>query len=200
MLVGRRAASHAPVALRDTRRVDTVTKPTDARATDATEQALAAALTADGDPAAPLTLDELSAATGVSPTLLEVVERAGLLVPSSGNAAAPYTSADVDAVRAGLALMEAGVPLSELLALAREHDDAMRAFAERAVDLFARYVVDPIRGTTESETEAAARMVDALETMLPAASAVVAHHLRRRLVAAAQARIEAPDDDAPPAA
>lgn len=170
--------------------------PTDTGASDATEQALAAALTADGDPATQLTLDELSAATGVSSTLLEVVERAGLLVPSSGNAAAPYTNADADAVRAGLALMEAGVPLSELLALAKQHDEAMRALAERAVELFARYVVDPIRGTTGSETEAASRMVAALETMLPAASAVVAHHLRRRLVAAAHARITAADDPA----
>lgn len=159
---------------------------------DATEQALAAAL-ADplpGEAAGQLTLDDLAEATGVSSTLLEVVERAGLLVPRSGSAVAPYTSADVEAVRAGLALMEAGVPLSELLALAREHDDAMRALAERAVDLFARYVVDPIRGTTASETDAAVQMVEALQTMLPAASAVVAHHLSRRLVAAARARID----------
>lgn len=187
--MGQRPSSPATMPAGAPRTVGSVTRGTEAESADATEQALAAAL-ARPDASAELTLDELAEATGVSPTLLEVVERAGLLVPSSGNAEAPYTTADVDAVRAGLALMEAGVPLSELLALAREHDAAMRALAERAVDLFARYVMDPIRGTAESETQAAAQMVEALETMLPAAGAVVAHHLRRRLIAAAQARID----------
>lgn len=166
---------------------------------DPAEQALAAALAGPlpGEADERLTLAELAERTDVSATLLEVLEREGLLVPRSGDAEAPYTAADVDAVRAGVALLEAGVPLSELLALARDHDAAMRALADRAVDLFARYVVDPIRGATESDAEAAHRMVEALQSMLPAASAVVSHHIGRRLVAAARARIDA--DDTPPA-
>ena len=158
---------------------------------DAPEQALAAALSQSlpGESEERLTLEQLAERTGVSLTLLEAIAREGLLLPRSDNPEAPYTAADADAVRAGLALLEAGVPLSELLALAREHDEAMRALANRAVDLFARYVVDPIRGTTESEAEAAERMVAALQAMLPAASAVVAHHIGRRLVAAARERI-----------
>ena len=164
---------------------------------DATEQALAAALAGPlpGEAQERLTMQELADRTGVSPTLLEVIEREGLLVPRSGDPDAPYTPADVEAVKAGLALLEAGVPLSELLALARDHDTAMRALADRAVDLFARYVVDPIRGASESEAEAAERMVSALQSMLPAASAVVSHHIGRRLVEAARERIEADDDD-----
>lgn len=164
---------------------------------DATEQALAAALAGPlpGEADERLTMEELADRTGVSPTLLEVIEREGLLVSRSGDSTAPYTSSDVEAVKAGLALLEAGVPLSELLALAREHDAAMRALADRAVDLFARYVVDPIRGATESEAEAAERMVAALQSMLPAASAVVSHHIGRRLVSAAQERIAASEDD-----
>jgi DNA-binding transcriptional MerR regulator len=168
---------------------------------DPSEQALAAALAGPlpGEADERLTLDELAERTGVSATLLEVLAREGLLVPRSGDTDAPYTAADVEAVRAGLALLEAGVPLSELLALAREHDAAMRALADRAVDLFARYVVDPIRGATESEADAAQRMVEALQSMLPAASAVVSHHIGRRLVAAARARMEADDDEPAPA-
>jgi DNA-binding transcriptional MerR regulator len=163
---------------------------------DPSEQALAAALAGPlpGEAEERLTLEQLSERTGVPTTLLEVVEREGLLVPRSGDTEAPYTTADIEAVRAGFALIEAGVPLSELLALAREHDAAMRALADRAVDLFARYVVDPIRGTTESDAEAAQRMVEALQSMLPAASAVVSHHIGRRLVAAARARIDADDE------
>lgn len=136
-----------------------------------------------------LGLADLAERTGMSLTVLEAVEREGMLVPR-GDGDRPYTTADVDAVRAGLALLGAGVPLSELLALARRQDEAMQAIAEHAVDLFARYVRDPIRGSAASDEEASQRMVDALHAMLPAASAVVAHHFRRRLLAAARARIE----------
>lgn len=142
---------------------------------------------------------ELEARTGVPGALLDVLEREGLLVPRQAGGAGvspaehgerPYTDADVAAVQAGLALLEAGVPLSELLALAREHDQAMRAVAERAVDLFARYVRDPARRSAESDVESAERVVGALHAMLPATAAVVTHHFRRRLLAAAWERID----------
>jgi DNA-binding transcriptional MerR regulator len=166
----------------------------DAGELDPGEEALAGALAGPlpGEHVAneeQLGLADLAERTGMSLTVLEAVEREGLLVPR-GDGDRPYTPADVDAVRAGLALLEAGVPLSELLALARRQDEAMQTIAEHAVDLFARYVRDPIRGSAASDEEASQRMVDALHAMLPAASAVVAHHFRRRLLAAARARIE----------
>lgn len=166
----------------------------DAGELDAGEEALAGALAGPlpGEDVAAdeqLGLADLAERTGMSLTVLEAVEREGMLVPR-GDGDRPYTTADVDAVRAGLALLGAGVPLSELLALARRQDEAMQAIAEHAVDLFARYVRDPIRGSSACDEEASQRMVDALHAMLPAASAVVAHHFRRRLLAAARARIE----------
>jgi hypothetical protein len=39
-------------------------------------------------------------------------------------------------VRAGLSLLEAGFPLADLLALAREHNESTQAIAEQAVALF----------------------------------------------------------------
>jgi len=172
----------------------------DAGQLDPGEEALASALAGPlpGEDAAAeeqLGLADLAERTGMSRTVLEAAEREGLLVPRT-EGDRPYTTADVDAVQAGLALLGAGVPLSELLALARRQDEAMREVAEHAVDLFARYVRDPIRGSAASEEEASQRMVDALHAMLPAAGAVVAHHFRRRLLAAAQARIER--DSLPP--
>jgi len=137
----------------------------------------------------PLDRAELEARTGVPRALLDVLEREGLLVPNH-DGERPYTDADVAAVQAGLSLLETGVPLSELLALAREHDQAMRAVADRAVELFARYVRDPARRSAESDVEAAERVVNALRAMLPATAAVVSHHFRRRLLAAAWERID----------
>lgn len=165
---------------------------------DAGEEALAKAIVGplpaeeapESVPAGPLTLQQVSEHTGVSMTILEAVAREGILIPHAQEDA-PYSAADVTAVKAGLALLEAGVPISELLALAREHDAAIGAVADQAVDLFARFVRDPIRARIDDEHEAAAQMVAALQTMLPAATEVVAHTFRRRLLQAARERIEA---------
>lgn len=160
---------------------------------DPSEEALARALTgplSGEDTTCLLTLAQLADETGVSLPLLEAIQREGLLVARMDSGQPRYTPEDAGVVKAGLALLEAGVPLSELMALARDHDEAMRGVAERAVDLFARYVRDPIRGGAVSDADAAAQQVDALHAMLPATSAIVAHHFRRRLLDAARARIQ----------
>lgn len=138
-----------------------------------------------------LTLEELAEESGISLALLEAIEREGLMVARTLEGEPRFTAADAEALRAGLALLESGVPLSELLALAREHDAAMRRIAERAVDLFARFVRDPIRASDASEEEAADRLVEAFRKMLPAVVGLVTHHFRRLVLAAALERVEA---------
>jgi DNA-binding transcriptional MerR regulator len=162
---------------------------------DAGETALAAAIVAPEAPASPevpaaMALDELALHTGVSPTVLEAVARQGILIGSPADGGV-YTPTDAEAVRAGKALLDAGVPISELLALAREHDAAIAGIAEQAVDLFARFVRDPIRSRVADEDAAAAEMVAALQAMLPAATEIIAHTFRRRLLQAARERLEA---------
>jgi DNA-binding transcriptional MerR regulator len=163
---------------------------------DATEEALLDALAGPlpGEerdaPEQFLTRDELAGRTGVSPALLAAVERDGLLVRRAGDGDALYTDADARAVRAGLALLEAGLPLSELLALARDHDRAMREVARRAVDLFVRFVRDPIRASEPDEEAAAQRLVDAFHQMFHATSELVAHHFKRVLLDEGLARIQ----------
>ena len=100
-----------------------------------------------------------------------------------------YTRADADALAAGLALVEAGLPLDELFSLAREHAAAMRTIADDAVELFVRFVRDPIRSQTTTEEEATARLLAAFQNMLPATSTLVGHHFRRLLVNAAFERL-----------
>lgn len=137
-----------------------------------------------------LTLDQLAESTGVSPSLIQALQREGLLEPMEGDGDPYYTRADADMISAGLRLLETGLPLSELLALARSHDKAMRAIAEQAVELFARFVRDPIRAGASSEHEAAERLVEAFRTMLPATSSLVASHFERMLLAVARKRME----------
>jgi DNA-binding transcriptional MerR regulator len=163
---------------------------------DATEEALLGALAGPlpgEERAAPeelLTRDELARRTAVSPALLAAVERDGLLVPRAGDGEPLYTAADAKAVSAGLALLEAGLPLSELLALARDHNRAMQEVARRAVDLFVRFVRDPIRASEPDEKAAAERLVAAFHEMFDATSDLVAHHFRRVLLAQGLVRIQ----------
>lgn len=161
-------------------------------ALDAADAALVDALAADRGPAAGelMGVDELAERTGVSAALLAALEREGLLTGTQVEGEARYTDADVTMVTQGLALLEAGLPLSELLALARSHDRAMREIAEGAVDLFVRYVRDPIRAESQSGEAAGDRLVDAFRKMLPATSNLVAGHFQRVLLETAQQRIE----------
>lgn len=136
-----------------------------------------------------LTLEELAEHAELPTSLLEAVEREGLLIPRASDDDRRYTPADVEALRAGLALVEAGLPLDELFNLAREHTAAMRTIADHAVDLFVRFVRDPIRSEATDDQDAAERLLDAFGDMLPATSTLVGHHFRRLLVNAAHARV-----------
>jgi DNA-binding transcriptional MerR regulator len=137
-----------------------------------------------------LTLDELGARTGIPTALLQAVAREGLLVPRRLGGQAVYSEADVGVAAAGLRLLERGLPLSELLDLARQHDAAMRAVAERAVALFDEYIRHPLREAGLPDEQGAAALVAAFEDLLPATLTVVAHHFRRTLLAVAQQHIE----------
>jgi DNA-binding transcriptional MerR regulator len=135
-----------------------------------------------------LTLDELCDRTGVSPAVLEAIERAGVLVPSQVDGSPRYTASDARAVASGLKLLEAGVPLEQILDLARAHQRAIESIAERAVDVFDAYVRRPLRDGEGAGGER--RLVDAFNDMFPATTSLVAHQFGRLLLQAAQRRIE----------
>lgn len=134
---------------------------------------------------ATMTLDELAGRTGVSVALLDALAREGLLAPTVTPEGPRYTARDAEAVAAGLELLGEGLPLGELLALAREHDAAMRTVARRAVDLFGRFVRDPLKARGAAPEELTA----AFSKMLDASGALVERHFRRVLLEEAEARV-----------
>jgi DNA-binding transcriptional MerR regulator len=123
-------------------------------------------------------IEELSRRTGVPVGLLQAVAREGLLVGRDGR----FDRGDVEAASAGLRLLEAGLPLPELMELARRHHAAMRAVAESAVALFDAHVRTPLRGEGD--------LVAAFESLLPAVVALVGYHFERTLLAVATEHIE----------
>lgn len=168
---------------------------------DPVDAALIEALsTATGSTAATtgLTVDELAEHAGLPPAVVEAVAREGLLHPVPDTDPVRFTRDDLAVLRAGTTLLEAGLPLGELLDLARRADSTLRELADHAVDVFLRFVRDPVRGTANDPDAAAAQLVEAFQSMLPATGELVGAHFRRLLVAAARARVEADGADEAP--
>jgi len=133
-----------------------------------------------------LSLAELAERSDIPLGLLQAAEHEGLISPVAGG----YSTADVDAARAGLRLLELGLPLPELMVLARRHHEHVRSVAEEAVGLFDDHIRRPL-GTGELASEdAARRIVEAFQAILPATVALVAHHFERTLLAVATEHIE----------
>jgi DNA-binding transcriptional MerR regulator len=167
----------------------------------AADQDLAAAVAAvraeDGTESEELlTLEELAQRSGVAAPLLQAFERAGVRLGRAGDAGHRYTGADVEMVRLGLRLLQSGLPLPELLDLARDHDLHVRAVAERAVELFDDHIRARVRATVADDAEAAERLVTAFREIFPAVTRLVAHHFRRVLLDVAEEHIERVGDHA----
>ncbi len=145
----------------------------------------------DGGDTEPLTLDAFSTAAGVPASLIQAVEREGIQIGREVDGETRYTSADIELVRTALRLLEFGLPLSDLLALARDADAAMRGLAERAVELFDDHVRRPIHDTVGDAAAAEEQTVVAFRELLPAVTSLVEHHFRRVLLETAEERIEA---------
>ena len=151
---------------------------------------------------ATFSLAELAKETGVPLALLKAVEAEGLLIPRRMGDQDRYTAEDVAASRAGLLLLEWGIPLSALLAVARRHHEATEAVAREAVAMFSDHVRGPLRqgrnprgnagqaagpGSDRSEIE---DLLLAYEQLLPAVTTLVGHHFTRALVKAALDHVE----------
>jgi DNA-binding transcriptional MerR regulator len=160
---------------------------------DPTDEPLAAAVLAAGaeDAEEFLSLEELARRANMPLALLEAVAREGLLVPREYEGEPRYTAGDVAVVAAGMRLVETGLPLDELLVLARTHHAATREIARHAVAMFDEHVRKPLRDTDLTDEDKAARLVEAFEVLLPSVTTVVAHHFRRVLLGVAQEHLEA---------
>ncbi len=142
-----------------------------------------------------LTLEEFSVRSGVPASLIQAVEREGIRFGKEQDGVERYTAADIEMVRTALRLLEFGLPLPDLLALAHQADVALRELADRAVELFDEHVRKPIRDTAGDDAVAAQQMVEAFAELLPAVTQLVSSHFRRVLLESAEAQIEDPQSE-----
>jgi DNA-binding transcriptional MerR regulator len=137
-----------------------------------------------------LTIEELSETSGISETVLSMLVREGWLSPHTTTRGERFDRDDLGAVRAGMQLVESGLPMAELLDLARKMDLAMDPLAEQAVDVFTRFVRDSVELESASSQEAADRLARAVDDMLPTTSALVGEHFRRLVIKHATRRLD----------
>ena len=157
---------------------------------DADLAAAVAVARGDVDSGELLSLEEFATRSGVPASLIQAVEREGIELGRTVEGEERYTTADIHMVRGALRLLEFGLPLGELLTLARDANAAMVALATRAVELFDEYVRKPIADTAGSDAAAAEQLVQAFDALLPAVTNLVANHFRRVLLAEAEERLE----------
>lgn len=158
------------------------------------DQQLAAAV-AESDTEEFLTVDELAARAGVPAALIDAVVSEGLLVPRLHDGEPRFTASDIAVIAAGLELLDAGLPLTALLELARLHHAATLEVANAAVELFDEHVRRPLLASDLGDDERAARLVRTFRRLLPATGTLVSQHFRRVLLQIAQEHLETVGDD-----
>jgi DNA-binding transcriptional MerR regulator len=156
------------------------------------DEALVEAVTAPGRPAT-LGLEELAARSGIATPLLRNLERAGLLVPVQDGEEPRYPAEDLEALTAGLRLVEAGIPLGALTELGARHAACVEQTARAAVELFDQHVRQRIHAQEQDSERAERQLLELFNQLLEASSTLVSHHFHRTLLLAARERIEHTD-------
>jgi DNA-binding transcriptional MerR regulator len=156
---------------------------------ETSDEALVEAVTAPTPPET-LTLDELAQRSGVARPLLRALEQAGLLFPTADGEEPRYPTEDLEALAAGLKLVEAGVPLPALMELGAQHAAAVEVTARRAVELFDHHVRERIQAEGGDPEAAERQLLRLFAELLDASGTLVRHHFQRTLLRAAREHIE----------
>ena len=129
-----------------------------------------------------LTLRQVADRTRVPPSMLRSLEASGVLQPRNDDPEHPYSTADVKAVRMLLSLISGGLPIEEFMAVARTQIETNTSVAQGAIDLFFRYVREPMLDGGLPEEEEAEQLVAALALMLQATTTLISYNFQRRVL------------------
>lgn len=137
-----------------------------------------------------LTLRQVAERTRVPPSMLRSLEASGVLQPRNDDDELPYTTADVKAVRMLLSLISGGLPIEEFMSVARTQIETNTSVAEGAIDLFFRYVREPMLDSGLPEDDEAEQLVVALALMLQATTTLISYNFQRRVLNGVSAELE----------
>jgi DNA-binding transcriptional MerR regulator len=138
------------------------------------EEPLLAALLEETVGERTLSREAFAAESGMPEVMIHAAERAGLFEPVVVDGESRFVEADLGMARAGLMLLEAGIPLQELLGLSTRHAQNVQSACDTAIDLFD----DSIR-KRGADDESVSRI---FRELLPQVTRLVALHFQRTLV------------------
>jgi DNA-binding transcriptional MerR regulator len=124
---------------------------------------------------------ELADRTRVPLAVLRSLEASGVIRARQGSGGAYYTGADVRAVRMLLSLLGVGLPMEEFMQLARLQIATMQEVAAGAVQLYAKYVGEPLRAAGLNPKDEEERAEAAFGLLVQAATSLVAYGFERML-------------------
>ena len=124
---------------------------------------------------------ELADRTRVPLAVLRSLEASGVIRARQGSGGAYYTGADVRAVKMLLSLLGVGLPMEEFMQLARLQIATMQEVAGGAVQLYTKYVVEPLRAAGLDPHEEGERAEAAFGLLVQAATSLVAYGFERML-------------------
>lgn len=137
-----------------------------------------------------LTLRQVAERTRVPPSMLRSLEASGVLRPRRFGTEHGYTMSDVRAVRMLLSLLGSGLPMEEFMRVAHVQLEAIDEVAAGALELFLRYVREPLLEAGLPEQEEAERLVSSFRAMLHATSTLIAYNFQRMVLNAVQDAID----------
>lgn len=137
------------------------------------------------------TLAELAERTGMPAPMLRSLEASGVLRPVRAGNEPVYTSADARAVRMLLTLVGSGVPMEEFMDVARVQLEAADTVARGAVDLFMRYIREPLCASGLPQKQEAERLVASFRLLVTAAADLISYNFQRTMLEVVQREIEA---------
>lgn len=155
------------------------------------DEALLGALVEEHVGGRTFTRAELALEAGVPEALLAGAESAGLIQALEVSDERRFGEADLQMVRAGLELLNGGIPITALLELAEEHARGIESISERAIDLFDEHVRkrQHVRKSGAASAGDSERVSEIFRTLLPQVTRLVALHFQRTLVRRALDRL-----------
>ncbi|MFB0977566.1 MAG: MerR family transcriptional regulator [Myxococcota bacterium] len=129
---------------------------------------------------------ELAERAGVPQELVDAAQAAGLLEPTEQDGEEFFSSVDLEMLGSGLSVLGAGLPLTEFLEIAAQHDHNIRDVSEKGIDLFDDHVRKVAANGDDPEVVA-----QAFQQVLPQLTKLVALHFQRTLVNRAMKRLRA---------
>ncbi len=153
-------------------------------------RALIAAVRAEANPAR-YTGEQFAKALGIPRGLADLIEGCALreLLQDETGAIA-YSETDLIAARGVVQILDYGIPVTRLLALALKHHSATAETVDDAIELFDEYV-----RSRPGDDRGAEAIADVFREMFPVVVSLIAHHFHRLLVGRALKRLKQSGDE-----